>query len=80
MHDVGTLTPSSVLLLVNAGVRAPLLSFPQPSLCLLLTNPAEREPKTSTTIDLIDTICFKIHTHAHINDNILLIDCKDISI
>lgn len=65
---------------MTTSIGAPLLSFPQPSLCLLPTNPDEWEPKNSTITDLIDTICFKIHIHAHINDMNLLIERKDTNI
>lgn len=38
-----------------------------------------KEPEISTITDLIDTICLK-YIHTLINDIILLIDCKDMSI
>lgn len=76
---VRTVTPSS-LLRMNTMARAPLWSFPPSSLCSLPTNPAEREPKTSTTVDLIDTICFKTYTCTHVNDILPLIVCKDTGI
>lgn len=43
------------------------------------TEPKVRDPETSTITGLTDTICLK-YIHTLINDIILLIDCKDMSI